>query len=113
MLTINGDAFLVVLPELLQLLLGVLRLIDAQDDGESIVATVERADPALQAVVQLGISLVGVLLALERLMIRGAVGVGRKLPAVGTQIVVVLLADSFYAWYIFRACSCDVQCYFE
>ena len=82
------NALSIIVPELLQLLLRVLRLIDAKNDGESHVATVQGTDPAHQRVIQGLILRIGVLLSLDRLMVWRTVGVSRYLPAITTHIVV-------------------------
>ena len=93
MLSVEGDALLIVHPELLQLPGGVLRRVDAKNDGESGVAAVQSADAPHQGIVQGLVLLVGVLPVLDWLVVWRGVGVGRDFPAVASQIIMVLLGD--------------------
>ena len=84
------NALLVVLPELLQLSSGILWGIHTHDNRRSGVPTVQRSNSADKRIVQFLEFRVTVLSSLDRLMIRGACGVGGNLPAVTAEIVVVL-----------------------
>ena len=79
---------LVLRTKLGQLCAGVLRGGHTHDDAKGGVATVQSADAALEAVVQGLVFPVGVLLALDGLMVGGAVGVGGNLPSVAAKVIV-------------------------
>ena len=93
MLAVVGDAFLVVLGKLLQLSLGVLRRVHAQNNRAGRMAAVQVADAPLQAVVQLLILRIAVLAALDRLMVRRTGSMGADFPAVTPHPVMVGFLD--------------------
>ena len=86
-LTLVGNALLVLLAHPLQLFRAVLRDAHSQDDGMGGMAAVEGPNAPHEAVVQRLILGVRVLLPLDGLMVRGAVIVGVDLPAVGAQVI--------------------------
>ena len=92
---VHRHAFLIVRPELLQLLGAVLGAVDPQDDGEGGVPAVQGPNPTAKGIVQGPVGGVWVLLPLDWLVIRGAVGVGGDLPAVTAKLVMDRLADLF------------------
>ena len=93
MLAVVGDTPLIVLGKLLQLSLGVLRRVHAQNNWAGRMAAVQVPDTPLQAVVQLLILRITVLAALDRLMVWRAGRVGADLPAVTPQPVMVGFLD--------------------
>ena len=93
MLAVKGDAGLIVLPELFQFFGAVLRTVHAENDRACYMATVQRTDPAHKTVVKGIIGFIAVLPALDRLMIRRAVGVRGNLPSIAAEVIMVLSAD--------------------